>query len=174
MDPEKRLDLEEAGEAHPLALSGTGESTPRLPFQLIQHQSGDADDAPLVATPPARQQPPVFFAADPADSAAPKLKSTQQQHSSSSSSQHSQASVIHQAAGAAGAGAEQISSASDPKPLARVSSMGVVRRKSWRTHYVRPNKSLDQESGTPKEVSGHAWGRFLLNVAQSSTNCQSR
>jgi hypothetical protein len=35
--------------------------------------------------------------------------------------------------------------------LTRVSSIGVVRRKSWRTHYVRPNKSLDQESA-PKEV----------------------
>uniref|UniRef100_A0AC34GN49 Uncharacterized protein n=1 Tax=Panagrolaimus sp. ES5 TaxID=591445 RepID=A0AC34GN49_9BILA len=27
-----------------------------------------------------------------------------------------------------------------------VSSSGVVRRKSWRTHYVRPNKSFDQET----------------------------
>ncbi|CAD5213870.1 unnamed protein product [Bursaphelenchus xylophilus] len=119
----------------PLALSATGETTPRLPFQMIQHQSGDDDDAPIVATPPARQQPPVFFAGDV--EGAPKLKS---QNSSSSSSNQSQSSIIHQSP----------ASTTAPPGLSRVSSMGVVRRKSWRTHYVRPNKSLDQE-GTPKE-----------------------
>ncbi|CAD5208986.1 unnamed protein product [Bursaphelenchus okinawaensis] len=118
----------------PLNISSTGETTPRLPFQMIQHQSGDDDDTPIVATPPARQHPPMFFAGELETG----LKIKPQHSSSSSSSNHSQTSVVH----------------SSPTPkrsgLNRVSSMGVVRRKSWRKHYVRPNKSLDQE-GSPKE-----------------------
>lgn len=37
-----------------------------------------------------------------------------------------------------------------------VNSSGVVRKKSWRTHYVRPNKSFDQD-----EVGGNSEVRFL-------------
>ena len=135
----------------PLAASATsvdaGETTPRLPFQLLQHQSGESDDAPLSATPPARLQPPVFFA----DEEEPPAKASKS--SSSSNGAGSQKSVLVAPGAAAVAAAETTAIASGG--LSRVSSIGVVRRRSWRTHYVRPNKSLDTaESPSAGEVSG--------------------
>lgn len=48
-------------------------------------------------------------------------------------------------------------SAAEAAPaLRRVGSSGVVRRKSWRTHYVRPNKSFEQETNTPKVEIGES------------------
>lgn len=45
-------------------------------------------------------------------------------------------------------------STTQQQPLQRrISSSGVVRRRSWRTHYTRPNKSLEYESGQTKVVS---------------------
>jgi hypothetical protein len=94
----------------------------------------------LSATPPARQQPPVFFGED----APPTKTSKSSKSSSSSSGTQSQKSIL---IGPSSVAQGQQKSGG----LTRVSSIGVVRRKSWRTHYVRPNKSLDQES-VPKEV----------------------
>lgn len=55
----------------------------------------------------------------------------------------------------------------------RVTNSGVVRRRSWRTHYTRPNKSLE-ESGNVREVS--LLNKFRKNysilpeVVENSTN----
>lgn len=90
----------------------------------------------LLSTPPARQQPPVFFAED-----APPAKAPKSSPDSSSAQLHKNILV-----GPSSSGQRQETG------LTRVSSVGVVRRKSLRQHYVRPNKSLDQE-GTPKEAT---------------------
>ncbi|KAI6172422.1 RhoGAP domain protein [Aphelenchoides besseyi] len=75
-----------------VATTTTGETTPRLPFQLLQHHSGESDDAPLSATPPARsQQAPVFFPDDPAE---PPAKTSKSSSSSSGNGNGSQSSVL--------------------------------------------------------------------------------
>ncbi|KAI6183706.1 RhoGAP domain protein [Aphelenchoides bicaudatus] len=136
----------------------SGETTPRLPFQMLQHHSGESDDAPLSATPPARQQPPMFFAED-----APPTKTSK---SDSSSGSQSQKSILI----GPSATTQSQQQPSSTGGLTRVSSIGVVRRKSWRTHYVRPNKSLDQESAPKEEVGLTSHSTPAASTRRSSAN----
>lgn len=49
---------------------------------------------------------------------------------------------------------------------ARVVGSGVVRRRSWRTHYTRPkNKSLEYESGSVREVCGKYFGIRFYSIS---------
>ncbi|KAE9546076.1 hypothetical protein FO519_010712 [Halicephalobus sp. NKZ332] len=57
-----------------------------------------------------------------------------------------------------------------------VNSSGVVRKKSWRTHYVRPNKSFDQEdlggASDEAEVSSHSSPARKSSSRRSSTGLE--
>uniref|UniRef100_A0A914UXC0 Uncharacterized protein n=1 Tax=Plectus sambesii TaxID=2011161 RepID=A0A914UXC0_9BILA len=62
--------------------------------------------------------------------------------------------IVQQRNGSASASSRAAASALPS--VVKVSAGGVVRRRSWRTHYVRPHKSYDQESLHSQQSSATA------------------